>query len=369
MKKKSRPHIIDRLFLWINYVVCFALLISYLAPITDPKTNWIIAFFGLAYPPLLLANVIMIIYWVLRKKWFVLISVAGILGGINILERNIGFHTGGDHARSQREDAIRIMTYNVHDFKKYGSNKDISTKHEILELIQDEQPDIIGFQEFYTRKRGQYDMIDSIKKITGANNYYFEAVYSNADESIGLAVFSRFPIISKGLIKLSTTPGSGNQCLYVDVRRNGRAFRLYSLHLQSINFQPQDYKYLDTVTSGKADLYSTRRLGGKLKRAFLKRSEQVAIVKSHAAQCPYPYIISGDFNDTPSSYAVSRMAKGLKNAFCEKGFGLGRTYNGSFPNYQIDYVMTNKQFNVLSYHIIEKKLSDHYPVCVDVALK
>jgi len=95
----------------------------------------------------------------------------------------------------------------------------------------------------------------------------------------------------------------------------------------------------------------------------------VDIIKAHAAQCPYPYIISGDFNDTPASYSVNQMAKGLKNAFREKGSGFGRTYNGSFPNYQIDYIMASTQFDIASYHITEKKLSDHYPVRSDLVLK
>jgi len=92
-------------------------------------------------------------------------------------------------------------------------------------------------------------------------------------------------------------------------------------------------------------------------------------IKEDAAKCPYPYIISGDFNDTPTSYAVNKMSEGLKNAFCEKGSGFGRTYNGDFPNYQIDYIMASPAFNVLSYQIIEKKLSDHYPVRSDLVLK
>ncbi len=133
--------------------------------------------------------------------------------------------------------------------------------------------------------------------------------------------------------------------------------------MQSIRFDPDDYRYLNTVSEqGKPDVSSTMRLGGKLKRAFLKRSEQVFKVKGHADACPYPYIISGDFNDTPTSFAVNQMSKGLKNAFREKGFGLGRTENGNFPNYQIDYIMASQQFDVLNYNIIEKKLSDHYPV-------
>jgi len=369
MKAKKLPFI-DKVFLWINYCLCAALLISYLAPITDPQKFWPVAFFGLAYPLLLLANVLMIVYWLVRKSTWVLLPVIGIGIGWNILLNNIGFTLPAHASIAPESNNVRVMTYNVHSFKKYGANKDISTKHEILAIIRDAHPDIIGFQEYYTRNRGQYDMTDSIKRITGASNCYFEQLESNKGESLGMAIFSKFPILAKGIIRLSAIPQSGNQCLYIDVQKGGHPFRFYSLHLQSIKFGPQDYKYVDTVSkSGKADLASTMRLGGKLKRAFLKRSEQVAIVKAHAKQCPYPYIISGDFNDTPSSYAVNQMANGLKNAFREKGFGLGRTYNGNFPNYQIDYVMTDKKFDIENYHITEKKLSDHYPVYVDVVLR
>ena len=63
------------------------------------------------------------------------------------------------------------------------------------------------------------------------------------------------------------------------------------------------------------------------------------------------------------------MSSGLKNAFYEKGSGMGRTYNGDFPNYQIDYIMASPQFNIGSYQIIEKKLSDHYAIYSDLLLK
>lgn len=47
MKAKKRLPLIDRFFLWVNYAFCAALLISYLAPVTDPRKAWVIAFFGL----------------------------------------------------------------------------------------------------------------------------------------------------------------------------------------------------------------------------------------------------------------------------------------------------------------------------------
>jgi endonuclease/exonuclease/phosphatase family metal-dependent hydrolase len=260
------------------------------------------------------------------------------------------------------------MTYNVHNFKRYGSNNDISTKHEILNLISEQHPDLIGFEEFYTKNKGPYEMRDSITRIIGTKNYYFEPFNFNDSEAIGMAIFSKFPIVAKGIIRFSDTK-SDNQCLYVDVKKGEKIFRLYSVHLQSIRFDPEDYKYLDSISKkGKADMQSTKRLGGKLKTAFVKRSEQVFKVKEHAAQCPYPYLIAGDFNDTPTSFAVNQMAKGIKNAFREKGSGFGRTYNGDFPNYQIDYIMASPQFDILTYKIIEKKLSDHYPLRSDVVL-
>ena len=204
----------------------------------------------------------------------------------------------------------------------------------------------------------------------GTTFFYFEPFnFKKANEAMGIAVFSKYPIVNKGIIMLSNA-GSGNQCIYVDVKKNNQIFRFYSIHLQSIRFGPDDYDYLAKVSKqGDADITSAKRIGGKLKRAFMKRSEQVFKIKDHAKQCPYPYVIAGDFNDTPSSYAVNQMAKGLKNAFREKGSGFARTYNGSFPNYQIDYIMASPNIDVASYHIVQKKLSDHYPVCSKLLLK
>ena len=370
MKAKKGLSFIDKLFLWINIFLCTCLLISYLAPITNPTKFWPVAFFGLAYPFLLLGNVILIVYWLFRKSIWIFLSIVVIGIGLNVLNKNIGLRFTSSPTFIAGSNIIRMMTYNVHNFKRYGSKNDISTKQEILQIIRDQTPDIIGFQEFYTKNKGQYDMLDSIKKILNCTNYYFETVRSNADESIGMALFSKFPITAHGMVQLSEH-GSENQCIYADIKKGDKTFRVYSVHLQSIRFDPEDYRYLNNVSpqDGKGKVGSATRLGSKLKTAFLKRSEQVFKIKEHAAACPYPYIISGDFNDTPTSFAVHEMSKGLKNAFIEKGSGLGRTYNGSFPNYQIDYIMATPQFDVADYYIIEKRLSDHYPVRSDLVLK
>ncbi|HWZ16950.1 MAG TPA: endonuclease/exonuclease/phosphatase family protein [Mucilaginibacter sp.] len=369
MKAKRNVHLVDKFLVGLNILLCIALLLSNMAHVVDPKTAWLIAFFGLAYPLLLLANVIMVFFWMFRKKWYLVLSLVCIITGWNVLNNNIGFHTSVADPALKSGNVIRIMTYNVHNFRRYGSDNEVSTKHEILQVINQQQPDIIGFQEFYTKYKGKFDMRDSLIKMMGADHSYFQPIIFNKDEALGVAIFSKFPIIAQGFILLADKK-SENACIYVDVKKGSQVFRVYSVHLQSISFDPEDYKYINTISnSGGPDMSSTRRLGSKLKNAFLKRSGQVVKIKEHAATCPYPYIISGDFNDTPASYAVTEMAKGLKNAFREKGVGFGRTYNGNFPNYQIDYILASPQFDIANYKIIEKKLSDHFPVRSDVVLR
>lgn len=369
--KKKRPNLFDRLLLWISLLLGIVLLLSYLAPITDPRNVWVIAFLGLGYPFLLMANIIMAIIWLLYKSRYALIPVICILIGWKILLSNFGFRFNNDAIASPMPNNIlRVMTYNVHSFKRYGASKDSSTRHQMLSLIKNEHPDVLGMQEFYTRSRGKYAFVDSLKKVMRSAHYYFEPfAFNNNGEAMGMAVFSRLPIINKGFIRLSTESRSSNQCLFIDVKKANRIMRFYSVHLQSIRLDPADYDYLSKAQQGETNMSSSKRIGSKLKRAFLKRSEQVFIVKSHAAQCPYPYVISGDFNDTPSSFAVNQMCKGLKNAFVEKGSGFGRTYNGNFPNYQIDYIMASPNLDIKSYTIVQQKLSDHYPVCSNLLFK
>ncbi|MFD2144078.1 endonuclease/exonuclease/phosphatase family protein [Mucilaginibacter antarcticus] len=179
--------------------------------------------FGLAYPPLLLVNLLMVTYWALRKSKLILLPLLTILCGFGILQNNIGFRLSSKAIKPADTNAIRVMTYNVHDFKKYGAGKEIAVKTGILDAIAAEQPDIIGIQEFYTRKRGEYAMVDSLKRIMQSNNYYYENFGGSEEEIMGIAIFSRYPIVSKGMIQLSDI-NNGNQCLYIDVKKTKKPF-------------------------------------------------------------------------------------------------------------------------------------------------
>jgi len=369
IKANPKLSFFNKLVLFFNYVFAGALLISYLAQIVSPATFWPIAFLGLAYPMLLTANLVFMLYWFFASKRHMLISIVCIAVGYHTFFNNFGFHKPASEAPKETGAQIRVMAYNVHSFVSFAFGASVSTRHDIFGIIEDQKPDVMCFEEFYTRKSGKLDILDSLRRIFQTDQYYFEGFNKTSIDAAGLAIFSKLPIVNRGIVPFSNTK-SINQCIYIDVKNGDKIFRTYCVHLQSISLEHEDYKYLDSMSrSGKTDLHSSKRIISKLKAAFIKRAQQVLWVKQHAAQCPYPYVIMGDFNDTPASYAVNQMAKGLKNAFVEKGFGLGRTYNGDFPNFQIDYIMASPQFDVLNYKIIEKKLSDHYPVRSDLMLR
>lgn len=367
-KKKAKFSFFSKTILVGNLIAAGLLLLSYMASFVDPQTFWPLAFFGLAYPLFLLINAFFIIYWLIRSPKFAIISFVCILAGYKFLTGHIGFReTTAIAVPKSSQNFIRVMTYNVHNFKQFGDKNDKFTKDQILDIIRKEQPDVLCIQEFFSRSKGDYNFRKLISEVLQTERYYFVPSRENDYEAMGMAIFSKLPILEKGQITFED--GNGNGALFTDLKFNGKPFRIYNVHFQSISFQPEDYKYLKDVTKEiDTDVQSSRRIGSRLKRAFIKRSDQVKLLKAHAADCATPYLIAGDFNDTPVSFAVNSMGSGLHNSFRQKGSGFGITYNGDFPNFQIDYILASKEFEIKNYLIIDKKLSDHYPVRTDLQL-
>ncbi len=367
--KKKKLHFFDYVVLVFTIIASVSILLSLLASLIDPRTCWPLVFFGLAYPPLLIANIILALYWLLRFSKFIFIPLLSILIGWSIFAKSFNFSSTTADGPKKSANYLRLMTYNVHSFQGVGANASKPTRTEILQIIKNEQPDVLCIQEFFSRKKGEAAMVDSIKKALHTP-YFYRFVVNNIDyEGNGIAAFSKFPIINKGLIPLADN-NSTNQCIYIDIKKADKIIRVYAVHLQSIQFMPEDYQTIDSVKKAEeTNVHSYKRILSKLKKAFLKRSEQVYLVKNHAATSPYPFIIAGDFNDTPASFALNKMSEGLVNAFREKGNGFGATYNGDFPNYQIDYILAQPKFEVINYLVLKKKLSDHYGIRADLRLK
>lgn len=357
----------DKFVLIVNSMAVAAFLLCCLAPVTDPRAYWFIAFFGLGYQVLLPLQIAFLIYWLIRCRPYMLISGLCLLISAGIFLKYWEFHLSFQPDKKLTSGNIRIMSYNVHDFMQPLNEK--CTRTDIANLIRDKQPDVVTIQE-YTNTVWDYKFTAAaLNNAMRSNNHYFKAFDYTSLDSTGIAIYTKYPQINHGIIRPLNKHQPGVQAIYVDVKCHNKIFRIYTMHLQPTHFEAPEHEYLHTLShTGKINLHELIIIGNKLKAAFIIRSYQVALIRQHMAKCPYPYVVAGDFNDTPVSYTVNQISKGLKNAFIEKGTGFGITYYGDFPHMQIDYILASRQFNILNYQVIHKRISDHYPLISDMRL-
>ena len=113
----------------------------------------------------------------------------------------------------------------------------------------------------------------------------------------------------------------------------------------------------------------SKNIFSKLKRGVVRRSIQADVVKEFISKSPYPFILTGDFNDVPNSYTYFTIrGTELQDAFLETGLGVGRTYSYIAPTLRIDYIFTTKDFSITQFNRIIKNYSDHYMLVTDLQL-
>lgn len=363
MQEKSRTKSVftNRLILIANTIAAALLLFSYLAPYSNPQRYWLIAILGLAYQHFVIINVVFMLYWLMRQRLYALLSLVCIITGFKFMLLNYRFAPPAITDPPKHANVIKLIAYNVNRFNGYGTIDSGASRTGIIDMIKQEQPDIAAFEDYKVIRREKGRIVNALKKAMNTNFYYFSSVYNKRSrDSSGNVIFSKYPIISSGPVVDSGV--FATQAIFADIKLPGGVIRVYCVHLQSIHIGNKK-EYIN----GKIDLAKTNAIENGLVSAFVTRSRQVALIKQHMDECAYPYIIAGDFNDTPVSFAVNQLSKGLKNAFAEKGSGLGVTYHSWFPKLQIDYVFVKPQFKVLSFNIIKSDFSDHYPITTNLS--
>lgn len=354
-----------KFLLFINVLSVIGLLSSYGAWYISPDKFWIFAFFGLAYPVFLIINVGFVILWLILWKRYIFISLISILAGLNSLLTIYPFHLS--HQRGSTGMPVKVVSFNVHHF--YGNQRAESipeSRSKVTEFLTEQESDIICIQEFFAIGD---DFSETLAKFTKSikldyNSFKNYKDFYNKRKIVAIATFSRYPIVNSGNFMLQDRL---LYALFSDIAINGDTIRVYNLHLESIRFGNDDYSFYAQLTDPDKEVTplkeGSKRMIWKIRKAFILRSEQVHILAKHIAVCPYPVILAGDFNDTPSSYTYHQLISGLSDSYNEAGNGFFEgTYAGKLPSFRIDYILHSREFQALTYKKIDVDLSDHYPI-------
>ncbi len=353
----------------LTIVALLALGLSYLSIFIHPKTINFLPLFGLTYWIIFVGNLLIMIAWFLYKskmRWIVMIAI--LIGG------TVPFRTfcfGWNDINSNNSNELKVTSYNVHLFDAYNPKaKDgFKTKSKIFDFLKSEKADIYCFQEFYHRNElKEYDTKDTLMKILGTNHLHTR--FTNPDfksQQYGVAIYSKHKIIRKGEISFSNIDKTYNYCIYVDIVKKSDTFRVYNVHLQSIQFQKDDYALFsdEDVQSGE-DKSHAHKLIQKLLAAYPIRANQARKVMKHVRTSPHPVIVCGDFNDTPMSYAYNQFSVLLVDAYRNTSIGVGSTYAGRVPAGRIDYIFHDESMGSRNFVIQKEKLSDHYGISCTV---
>lgn len=355
----------------LNVIIILFYLLSCLAPFVKPTDSWFIAFLGLGFPFLLLFLILFIIILVIfRSKWAIL-SVFVLLLGYKSILVFWGFNIPSEFTQEKKADHIRIASWNVARFLEWkrNNNEKSQTRLKILKQIKEQNADILCLQEFfYSPNEKFYNNVNEIREM-GYPWYCFSYDQDGEDQYIGSAIFSKYPIIDTGIVRYFR-PSMPEALLYADLKINEDTIRMFTTHLQSVQFRQKDFQAISEIRNADDSMFAnSKTVLSKLRKAMKYRSTQAEIVRQILDDSLYPVFFCGDLNDIPNSFTYFKIRGAMQDAFLKKGFGIGRTYASLSPTLRIDYMFGDDHFQIDQFTRIQKSLSDHFMLLTDVELK
>lgn len=334
------------------------MLAGYIAPYTF--TEFAVA--GLLLPLTLLLDVILLIYWLIRKRWWILVTLGVLLLNLEFISSVLQLRFTSPDAPFSEEETIKIVSYNVRNFHAAHTS---STLSEISRLLQYEKTDIACFQEYCEEP-------DFAPPMSTA--FPFLPVYAASYNHItsyaryGLAIFSRYPVLRMGEIDFHSLYNRG---MWADLKINEDTVRVFNVHLQttSVSRTRDDFARYRNQGNIEGQHSALQEMYDALKENFKIRASQAREIRQLIDTTLYPVILCGDFNDTPASYAYHTLRGDLKDGFKDCGTGYTYTFRGIRKLLRIDFVLYSPSFQGKRYYSPQTRWSDHNPVFMEIQLQ
>ena len=360
-----------RFFIVLNFILVAAFLLACVAPYLNPVSWWFISWLGFTFPVLLILMVISILFWLFWKPRYSLLLLLVLLAGWKNISVFYAFHFSRDFNYEKPADVLRVVTWNVARFIEIKKNNNAGSqiRSKMMEQLLDQDADILCLQEFHSSGLNDYyDNISYIRKKLRYPFFYFSYDEDGSKQYYSSIIFSRLPIIDSGIVYYPS-PSFHEPLMHADIKFNDDTVRVFTTHLQSVQFKKRDYQRINEIKNYEDSLVSnSKTIFSKLRKGIEKRSIQANVIKDELRQSRYPVIFCGDFNDVPNSYTYFTIRGNMQDAFLAKGSGMGRSFTSISPTLRIDYILASKDLSVLQFDRIKKKYSDHYMLVTDLKL-
>ncbi len=311
-----------------------------------PAGNMARALLVYALPLFIIANVVMLAYWLIRRSWhWAVIPALTILCCIPYMGTIV--QIGSQPKDADVKAGIKVATYNV---AMFGRETTGFIAQDILAEMRRQKVEVFCIQEYNDRSG---DQINSEKY-----KDYFPYVAQGRHD---MMIFSRYPIIRHKTIKFDMT---NNSAMWADIDVNGHPFRVYNVHLETTGINGTLHRAAKQRMLGfnlqENRLFSS--LYGNYTMEMVVRARQAETIAQEIRNSKTPAIVCGDFNDVPYSYVYNTILGDLVDGFKECGHGWMYTFRGGKKTVRIDYIFHDKALKGLDYYRHGLTYSDHFPV-------
>jgi endonuclease/exonuclease/phosphatase family metal-dependent hydrolase len=239
-----------------------------------------------------------------------------------------------------QKDAITIMTYNIHHANP-PSKAGVIDVEAVAAAINKQRPDIVALQEVdvNTKRAGMNEAVILAEK-TKMNFYFAKAIDYDGGE-YGVAILSKYSLLSGTTYKLPTADGTNGEHRVLAtavIEVNGKKLTIACTHLDA-------------------------------QRSDTNRVLQINAIVDILQKETNPVILSGDLNATPGGAVINTLDQHFTRT-CITGCGF--TIPQNTPTKTIDFISYSPaiSFGVTSHTVIDEQYaSDHLPVIATLQLK
>lgn len=357
-----------RVLFFINIPFLILLVVSNLSGQLNPSVWWPVSLSGLIFPILLLMAIVSGIGWLFIKPRYSIFCLAAIILSIPNILVSLPLHFSSP-VKEKELATLRVVSWNVNlmNYSAKDNETAIRENEKIFSRLRHLNADVICLQEFFTAviPDKTYNFIDSIRNNMGYSFFYFSRDYPKFDGKFfsGTIIFSRYKITdSSKTFFPAPIPGS---IIKTSIEYNKDTIDIVSTHLQNINFGRDANMALKDSNTAEPESLS---LISKLKYGYADQVKQVSAIQKVLDSCTHPSIFAGDLNDVPTSYPYHNIRRKKKDAWLQKGTGIGSTFPFITHTLRIDYIFLNNSFEVKQTNRIISDASDHYGIVTDLLL-